>query len=248
MRRLGLMTSTLATALLASTAHAEAAVPRPFSATYAVSYRGIGAGTITFTFSHDPATGRYTYETHPNPGTLARLFVSKAAVERSVMEIDAAGTRPIEWQLDDGKSSKDGDGELHFDWSRSTVTGTVEGEPVNLTAEPGTQDRSSIQIAVTTALLRGVEPGTIALIDDNRIKRYVYTKKEQATVDSALGKVDTVIYESTREGGSSRTSRFWMAPSLEYLPVRAEQIRKGKVETVMVLQKFDGASGGGVGL
>jgi hypothetical protein len=240
MRRLGsLLTSTLATALIASMAHAEAAVPRPFSATYAVSYRGIGAGTITFTFSQDPATGRYTYETHPNPGAFARLFVSKAAIERSVMEIDATGTRPIEWQLDDGKSSKDGDGELHFDWSRNTVTGTVEGEPVNLTAEPGTQDRSSIQIAVTTALLRGVEPGTVALIDDNRIKHYVYTKKEQAVVDSALGQLDTVIYESTRAGGSSRTSRFWMAPSLEYLPVRAEQIRKGKIETVMVLQKVE---------
>jgi hypothetical protein len=240
MRRLGsLLTSTLATALLASTAHAEYAVPQPFTATYAVSYRGIGAGTITFKFSHDPATGRYTYETHPNPGVLARLFISKQAVERSVMEIDAAGTRPVEWRLDDGKSSKDGDGELHFDWSRNAVTGTVEGKPVDITADPGTQDRSSIQIAVTTALLRGVEPGTIALIDDNRIKRYIYTKKEQASVDSALGKLDTVIYESTREGGSSRTSRFWMAPSLEYLPVRAEQIRKGKVETVMVLQKVD---------
>jgi hypothetical protein len=240
MRRPGtLLISTVAAALLASTAHAEAVVPKPFTATYAVSYRGIGAGTITFSFSRDPATGRYIYETHPNPGTLARLFVSKAAVERSVMEIDDAGTRPIDWQLDDGKTSKDDDGELHFDWSRNSVTGTVEGEPVNLTAEPGTQDRSSIQIAVTTALLRGVEPGTIALIDDNRIKRYVYTKKEQASVDSALGKLDTVIYESTREGGSSRTSRFWMAPSLEYLPVRAEQIRKGKVETVMVLQKVD---------
>ena len=240
MRRLGtLLTATLATVLLTSTAHGEAAVPKPFSATYAVSYRGIGAGTITFTFSHDPATGQYVYETHPNPGALARLFVSSAAVERSVMQIDDSGTRPIEWQLDDGKSSKAKDGELHFDWSRNTVTGTIEGEAVNLTAEPGTQDRSSIQIAVTTALLRGVEPGTIALIDDNRIKRYVYTKKEQATVDSALGKLDTVIYESTREGGSSRTSRFWMAPSLEYLPVRAEQIRKGKVETVMVLQKVD---------
>jgi hypothetical protein len=30
-----------------------------------------------------------------------------------------------------------------------------------------------------------------------------------------------------------------MAPSLEFLPVRAEQIRKGKVETVMLLQKVD---------
>jgi hypothetical protein len=240
MRRLGtLLTSTLATALLAATAHADDAIPRPFAATYAVSYRGIGAGTITFTFSRDPATGRYIYETHPNPGALARLFISKAAVERSVMEIDAAGTRPIDWSLDDGKASKDDDGELHFDWSRNTVTGTIEGEAVNLTTEPGTQDRSSISIAVATSLLRGLEPGTIPLIDDNRIKRYVYTKKEQASVDSALGKLDTVIYESTREGGSSRTSRFWMAPSLEYLPVRAEQIRKGKVETVMVLQKLE---------
>jgi len=234
-----LLTMMLATVLASPSAHAEAAVPRPFSATYAVTYRGIGAGTITFDFARDAATGRYIYETHASPSTLARLFVSKAAMERSVMEIDASGIRPLEWQLDDGKSGNEDDGELHFDWSRDRVTGVVEGKPVELTPEPGTQDRSSISIAVTTALLRGVEPGTIPLIDDNRIKRYVYTKKEAATVDSALGKLETVIYESTREGGSSRTSRFWMAPSLEFLPVRAEQVRKGKVETVMVLQKLE---------
>ena len=234
-----LLTATVAMLLLGSTAHAEAAVPRPFSATYAVSFRGIGAGTITFDFARDAATDRYIYETHASPSTLARLFVSKAAMERSVMEIDDSGTRPIDWKLDDGTSSNEKDGELHFDWSRNRVTGVVEAKPVDLPAEPGTQDRSSISLAVTTALLRGVEPGTIPLIDDNRIKRYVYTKKETATVDSALGKIDTVIYESTREGGSSRTSRFWMAPSQEFLPVRAEQIRKGKVETVMVLQKLE---------
>jgi hypothetical protein len=235
---LSLLTATLATMLLATSAYAEAAVPRPFSATYSVTFRGIGAGTITFDFAHDAATGRYIYETHASPTALARLFVSKAAMERSVMEIDDAGTRPIEWRLDDGKAGSEGDGKLNFDWSRKLVTGVVEGETIELAAEPGTQDRSSISIAVTTALLRGVEPGTIPLIDDNRIKRYAYTKKEAATVDSALGKLDTVIYESTREG-SNRTARFWMAPSLEFLPVRAEQIRKGKVETVMLLQKVE---------
>jgi hypothetical protein len=234
-----LLISTLATALVASSASADAVVPRPFSATYAVSFRGIGAGTITFDFARDATTGRYIYETHVSPSTLARLFVSKAALERSVMAIDDSGTRPIEWKLEDGTSGDTKDGELHFDWSRNRVSGVIENKPVDLPAEPGTQDRSSISIAVTTALLRGVEPGTIPLIDDNRIKRYIYTKKETATVDSALGKMDTVIYESTREGGSSRTSRFWMAPSLEFLPVRAEQVRKGKVETVMVLQKLE---------
>src|SRR4051812_25956370 len=60
----------LALLALASPAHAEAAVPRPFSATYAVSYRGIGAGTLTFDFARDQATGRYIYETAASPSAL----------------------------------------------------------------------------------------------------------------------------------------------------------------------------------
>ena len=184
-------------------------------------------------------TGRYIYETHANPSTLARLFVSQAAVERSVMEIDAAGTRPIDWQLDDGKSGKDDDGELHFDWSRNTVTGTVEGEPVEAR---GRARRAGPLVDADrrhdgAAARRGARHDRA---DRRQPHQALHVHEEGAGgVDSALGKLDTVIYESTREGGSSRTSRFWMAPSLEFLPVRAEQIRKGKVETVMVLQKVD---------
>ncbi len=100
--------------------------------------------------------------------------------------------------------------------------------------KPGLQDRLSIQIDVVTSLLRGEEPGTIPLIDDNRVKRYSYLKKDTATIDTKLGKLDTVIYESTREG-SNRQSRFWLVPKMEYLAARAEQVRKGKVETVMTL-------------
>lgn len=234
-----LVTSLLATALLATAARADSVMPKPFTATYAVSYRGMRAGNLTFKLSRNPATGHYTYETRVDPSMLARMVISGAALERSVMEIGPDGVRPLEWQLDDGKSGTAKDGKLSFDWNKNVVTGEIEGEKIELGLEPGLQDRLSIQIDLVTTLLRGEEPGTIPLIDDNRIKRYMYTKKEQATVDSALGKLDTVIYESTREGGSSRTSRFWMAPSLEYLPVRAEQVRKGKVETVMVLQKVD---------
>ena len=47
-----------------------------------------------------------------------------------------------------------------------------------------------------------------------------------------------MIYESTRDG-SSRVSRFWLAPQFDYAPVRAEQIRKGKVETVMTLVSWE---------
>jgi len=216
----------------------QAVMPQPFTATYDVSYRGVGAGSLTFKLSRDPATGRYIYETTADPSLLARIVVSSAAVERSVMEVGPQGVRPIEWQLDDGRSSTARDGKLNFDWQNNVVTGVVEDEQIELPLEPGVQDRMSMQIDVVTSLLRGEEPGTIPLIDDNRVKRYSYVKIGPAVAETEFGKLDAVLYESTREG-SNRQSRFWLVPKMEYLAARAEQIRKGKVETVMVLRSFE---------
>jgi hypothetical protein len=230
----------LAAVVSAPVVSADAPMPQPFVATYSVTYRNLSAGVLTFELKRDTGNGRYIYETRANPSALASFFISGDALERTVMEIDADGVRPIEWKLDDGKSSNKADGALHFDWSRNLATGTIEGEPINLPLERGLQDRLSIQIAVIASLLRGAEPGTIPLIDDSHVKRYTYTRKEAAQLDSVLGKLDTILYESTREG-SSRVSRFWMAPSLGYVPVKAEQIRKGKVETVMTLTTLERA-------
>jgi hypothetical protein len=238
--------ATLTTALLASTLFATAApaqsqgpsvLPKPFTATYAVTYRGMRAGSLTFKLSRDPATNRYTYETTADPSMLARIMISSGAVERSIMEIGADGVHPIEWQLDDGKSGTARDGKLHFDWQKNVATGVIEGEQIELPLEAGVQDRLSMQIDVVTSLLRGEEPGAIPLIDDNRVKRYNYAKIGSAVTDTDLGKLDTVLYESTRQG-SNRQSRFWLVPKMEYLAARAEQIRKGKVETVMTLTSF----------
>ena len=236
MRRLARLTTFLfATLLFATAARPDAILPKPVTATYEVTYRGMRAGQLTFKLTRDDATGRYTYETTAAPSMLARFVISNAAVERSVMEIGPDGVRPLEWSLEDGKSSTERDGQLKFDWNRNVATGAIEGENIELPLEPGLQDRLSIQIHVVTSLLRGQEPGLIPLIDDNRIKRYSYLKKETTSIDTALGKLDTVVYESTREG-SNRQSRFWLVPKMEYLAARAEQIRKGKVETVMMLQ------------
>lgn len=219
-----------------ASANSEATAPQPFTATYEAEYRGIRAGELTFKLERD-ADGRYIYETRANPSALARLIVSRDAVERTVMEIDANGVRPIEWILDDGKSGEKGDGALRFDWGNGVVTGRIGGEDIRFPTEPKMQDRLSIQIAVVTALLRGQEPGEFPMIDDNRVKRYTYTKKQLETVETPLGPFETTIYESTRPG-SSRIARFWLAPRLNFTPARAVQVRKGKVETVMILKAW----------
>jgi hypothetical protein len=208
--------------------------PQPFTATYEVTYRGMGAGTLQMQLQRDPQTGQYIFETRANPSFLARFAVSREATERSVMEIDGAGVRPLQWRLDDGKAGTKGDGALSFDWKQNSVSGEYRGTPVSLGTEQRLQDRQSIQIQVMTDLLRGKEPGEVPMINDDQIRQYAYTRGNTAPVDTRLGKVEAVLYESTRPG-SSRVSRVWHAPSFGYVPVRAEQIRKGKVETVMTL-------------
>ncbi len=208
---------------------AASVVPIPFSATYNVSFRGINAGELHTTLRPE-ASGEYIYETRANPRPLARLFVSRKAVERSMMRIDESGVRPISWFSDDGRSERD---TLEFAWGVEKVSGTVDGKRVELSTEPMLQDRLSMQIAVITALLRGEEPESISMVDD-RIKQYSYIRVGTERIRTSAGEFEAVLYESTRPG-SSRLARFWHSPELGYIPVRAEQLRKGKVETVMEL-------------
>ena len=209
--------------------------PEPYTAVYSVSYRGLHAGLIHFELkSGEP--GMYVYESNVEPSFLARLVVSSNAVERSVMQIDGNGVQPLYWFLDDGKAGREDDGVLEFAWEKERISGEVEGERVELPTQPGLQDRLSIHIEVMTALLRDREPGTIPMISKDKIKPYSYTRAGTGRITTEAGEFQTVLYESTRPG-SSRLSRIWHAPSLGYIAVRAEQIRKGKVETVMELVK-----------
>ncbi len=211
-----------------------AAALEPYVATYEVTYRGLSAGALRMELKREGNSNRYTFETHADPSFLARLVVGRNAVERTTFELTPDGLLPIEWYLEDGKSGTGGDGHLKFDWAAGKVSGEYEGERVELPTQPGLQDRLSIQVAVSAALAQGREVRKVAMVNGDKIREYSYTRGANETLDTALGQLETVIYESTRPG-SSRVSKVWHVPELEFIAARAEQIRKGKVETVMVL-------------
>jgi hypothetical protein len=70
------------------------------------------------------------------------------------------------------------------------------------------------------------------------VKEYQYTREGEAKLDTAVGKLDTVIYRSQKTG-SSRYTRLWIAPSLGYLPVRAEQAKRDKRELQLTVRAVE---------
>jgi Protein of unknown function (DUF3108) len=87
-------------------------------------------------------------------------------------------------------------------------------------------------------LKRGNLPKTFQIIDKDQLKEFNYTQEGNAKIRTEIGEIDTVIVTSQR-AGNNRILRMWFAPSLGFVPVKAERSRDGKVEIAMHIQSVD---------
>jgi hypothetical protein len=221
----------------AADAPAAHSCPQPFKITFDVEWHGMGAGTSTLQLTRNSPT-EYTYESSNTARGIFRLAIPDTITQVSHMSLVDGKIRPSSYVGDDGSSDTDKDVSLKFDWNAMRVTGTAENKPVDAALTAGVQDSLSVQVALMCALAAGESPKSFQLIDKDEVKEYQYTHEGNATLDTPVGKLDTVIYTSQRKG-SKRLTRLWIAPSLGYLPVRAEQVNKGKRELQLTLKSLE---------
>ena len=103
----------------------------------------------------------------------------------------------------------------------------------------GAQDAMSLQIASLRNLASGNLKGTVWMIDANKLKEYELHLEGNARLETALGELDTVVYTSKRVATSDRLTRTWVAPTLGYLPVKAESVRGKKVEVTLLIESVE---------
>jgi hypothetical protein len=209
---------------------------RPFEATYAVTWHGMSAGTSIMTLEA-AGENQWVYRSNNQARGLFRAFLPGSITQRSEMRLTDKGIRPIHFVADDGTDSKKRDLDLRFDWERSRVTGVSEEKPVDAEVGPGTQDDLSVQIALVYELDNGRTPASFKTFGDRGAREYQYLREGAETLQTPLGAVETIIYRTERSG-SPRVTRYWCAPALGYLPMKAQQKRREDVEWTMDIRKL----------
>lgn len=223
-------------AATAPTAPAPAADElRPFETRYAFLWHDMNAGSASFELKRLSAQ-EWTYTSSTEPRGLFKLFSAATANLQSRMSIGPEGVRPLHFTARQGSSGSQ-TADLTFDWDKLRVSGRVEGINVDTALRAGVQDDLSVQVALIQALAAGKMPQGIALFDKSGIRDYEYTRVGEAQLHTPLGDIPTVIYRSHR-ANSSRSTRFWCAPSYGYIPLRAEQQHDQDVEWVMELRSL----------
>ena len=225
-------------ALVATAASAAAGEAlAPFAAEYEVRYGRMAVGTSRTELSR--AGDRWTMESTSTATGFARMIAGGTLRQRSEFELLPDGPRPLSYSFDDGTKRTNRDVSLRFDWKSGRVRGTAEDEPVDVATVEGLQDAASMQALVLALLRAGREPGTIAMIEKDKVKYYRFTLLRNEKLATAIGEVETVVYRSAREG-SKRETLTWYAPKLGYAAVQAEQRVDGKRGFQTYIRRYEG--------
>jgi hypothetical protein len=126
--------------------------------------------------------------------------------------------------------------EVHFTPGSDTIRSLYKGQWYNLPYTDATLDRMSQQEQLRLSLLNDPTPGedmTIRVADGKRVKDYQLVYRGEETLDTPLGKVDTLHFERVHDD-PDRKSDTWVAPAWDYLMVRTVHVEDGKPTELMI--------------
>jgi hypothetical protein len=225
----------------ASRVAADAPPPVPtYTATYAAEYKGKSLGTSEFKVTHDPAKNTYEFtSTTIAKGILGKLAAPNPTIQHSIFTLVDGKVRPSEYWYKDGTRKADGDKHIQFDWDRHVATVSDKDGRREVSLDDISLDDGSLYAALMRDLIVNGKPGQYRIADSEQAKTYGFEDKGEAQTDTGLGKLATHCYVQHREG-SSRSTYIWVAPQLDFLPVRIETHKDDEVQTALTLMSVEG--------
>lgn len=230
---LALMMGSLPAALGQQAHAASDQALEPFRAGYIWLWKGAPVAYSRLDLTHQQ-DDLWVYSSSSEPRGLGHLYPMRPKLE-STMRITSSLVQPLHLKVTGGGTRHDAD--VQFDWSTGRATGMYEGKTIDLAVTPGVQDDLSVQIAMIHQLVLGQTPEVLREIDKNGIREYLYKRVGAETLDTAIGRIDTIIY-STEHPGSPRITRYWCAPAQGFIPLKVQQTMRGNVEWTMQIESL----------
>jgi hypothetical protein len=202
---------------------AMAGVLSPYSAVYEISREGMVLGEVRYTLA--PADGEcFRFEGVAKPVGLAK-FLAGNTHEESRFCVQGGKIRSQTYRISQDGGDEDENFSLNFDWAKNVVR--TNDSPSRPLPDSGI-DPMVLQLAVRKQLKdqngAADRPIRVMVIENDKQKEYELTLTGEEDIKTAVGTVRTVRLE--RLNDRKRQLRFWLAPSLDYLPVRIERQKK----------------------
>ena len=144
------------------------------------------------------------------------------------------GLVPVEYRYKrEGRKNKSKS--MSFDWDKRIVRYQVRDKRGKKKLKPETLDKLSYVLALASDLRHGATELSYRVADGGKLKQYRFERREQVSVNTPMGTIQTLLVERMREKSSERHTQLWVAPEYYYLPVKIRHVEKdGEVIEVLI--------------
>lgn len=197
----------------------------PFSATYQLNIDG-KSGTATRTLSK--SGNRFDYKISAKAARIATANQSASFALTGGRIIPSSATTSYKVA---------GIGNTHsIKFNGSQVISTYKGKSQTFSSSSQAYDDLSLEMQIRQELINGKFSGSYRLVKKNEIETTAFRKAGTSKINTPAGTYEAVRIDRVHDDKGRATS-FWLAPSLNYLPIKVTQTNDGMTMT-MTLSKL----------
>lgn len=149
--------------------------------------------------------------------------------EDSTFSFTDSGISPLHYMYRRSILGQEKESELIYNHKDNVAAGSKGNKSFTVKLQGDELDMGTYMLALRDDIARGIQAPCYKVIDQDDVENYCFKVTGRETIETALGKMDTVTVERIRKAQSPRNTRFWLAPSLGYNIVKLEhQEEKGK--------------------
>lgn len=232
-----LLSLALVLAACAATVAAEGdGNPRPLTP-YSVMYKTAVHG-LSISMSRNLESGPDNSFTFTNSGKILVAGIH----EVSVFRVEGLRVLPRSY-IYQGSGLINRRREVHFTPGAEAIRSLYKDQWYELPYTEDTLDRMSQQEQLRLMLLNAEDPTmdvTLRVADGKRVKDYRLVFIGEETLDTPMGKIDTLRFERLHKS-PDRKSETWVAPAWDYLMVKTLHVEDGDpVEMILTEGTLDG--------
>jgi len=198
---------------------AQAKVIQPSNADYSFTVEDKYKGTANRSLTKSGNTWKYNVK--------ARVAGVATASQNSAFTLNGNTVTPISASTTYKIFGVGRTHTLNFNNASKQVSSAYRGKTVNLKVAQPTFDDLSLEMQIRQDLLNGKFTGNYYMAKHDKIEKTPFKKSGATKITVPAGTFDTVRVDRVHDDNSRSTS-FWLAPILDYLPVKVVQINDGK--------------------
>ncbi len=205
------------------------AMPKALNANYNV-YKGsmyLGDMNLSLRYSGN----RFYYYKDTVAKGFAALITNAKIIEKIDGSFKGNHLTPIKYYFQQSTRNKSRIEKTRFNINRAQ--GTYKNKQFNLRLPVGTLDRASLEIALANDISNKKPRLNYNVMERGELKKYIFARQGQEKLTTPAGRFTTTKVKVVRSS-NKRSTMFWLAKELDYMPVKIVHREKNDVITTVI--------------